>query len=77
MQRIFLNVGRCHGVKKPDLLKVLEKETGVKKNNIDDLDVFESFSFFTVNADLTKKIIKGVEGKKFNKVKMKAEKAKK
>ena len=36
-QRIFLNVGRCHGAKKTDLLRVIEKETGVKKNNIHDL----------------------------------------
>ena len=76
-QRIFLNVGRCHGAKKPELLKVLEKETGIKKNFINELDIFENFSFFTVDENDTRKILKGVEGKKFGKVKMKAEKAKK
>ncbi|MCQ2979521.1 MAG: DEAD/DEAH box helicase [Clostridia bacterium] len=75
-QRIFLNVGRCHGAKKMDLLRAIEKETGVKKNFIDDMEVFENFTFFTVDDRDTKKIIKGVEGKKFNKIKMKAEKAK-
>lgn len=75
-QRIFLNVGRCHGAKKTDLLRVIEKETGVKKNNIHDMDVFENFTFFTIDEKDTKKILNGVEGVKFNKIKMKAEKAK-
>ncbi|MCQ2749923.1 MAG: DEAD/DEAH box helicase [Clostridia bacterium] len=76
-QRIFLNVGRCHGAKKVELLRTIEKATGVKKQFIDDLDVFESFTFFTVSERDVKAIIKGVEGVKYGKIKMKAEKAKK
>ena len=75
-QRIFLNVGRCHGAKKTDLLKAIEKASGVKKQFINEMDVFENFTFFTVDEKDTKKIISGVEGVKFGKVKMKAEKAK-
>ena len=76
-QRIFLNVGRCHGAKKVELLRTIEKATGVKKQFIDDLDIFESFTFFTVSERDVKAIIKGVEGMKYGKIKMKAEKAKK
>jgi len=77
MQRIFLNVGRCHGVRKLELLKYIEKESGIKRDRIDDLDIFENFSFFTIRQGDVKTILTSLSDKKYGKAKIKAEKAKK
>ncbi|OHD26671.1 MAG: RNA helicase, partial [Spirochaetes bacterium GWC1_27_15] len=46
--RLFITIGRLDKMTPRELVKFIEDETGVSKNFINNVDIFDSFSFITV-----------------------------
>lgn len=68
-QRFFINVGKRDEFTKKDLLNMIE----FNKDDITDIDIKQSFSFFTVKNQSPSAIIKDLKKHKFNKRKINVE----
>ncbi|MFP4402075.1 MAG: DEAD/DEAH box helicase [Candidatus Nanoarchaeia archaeon] len=63
-RKIFVAKGKADKFSKKSLLTFLEKEAGVQINNVKAVDVCESFSFVTLNAQVAGKIVESFRSKK-------------
>jgi len=77
MARLFINVGKKHGVRPGDIVGAITGETGISGKLVGAVDIFDDFSFAEVPKELAKGIITGMKNKKLKGVKINMEQAKK
>ncbi len=75
--RVFLTVGNKDKVRPGQIIKSVAKECKVKGNVIGAIDMFDNFTFIDVEKEVSKKVVKGLNGKKIGGRKVKVEIAKK
>lgn len=75
MIRLFLNVGRKQKVQTKDILGAISGETGVNRNHIGNIDVYDKYTFVNVSKNKAKIIIDKMKNKKIKGNKLNIEKA--
>ncbi|MCS7073177.1 MAG: DEAD/DEAH box helicase [Bacteroidia bacterium] len=65
-QKVFINIGKMDGVSKMELLEMIAQATGLPKNHINRIELFQKHSHFECFADETNAIIEGFRGTKLD-----------
>lgn len=73
MSRMFINLGKLDGLNKSGLEKFIIENAQVTRNDIEDIELFEKFSFFSIPVNETSKIIEGIHNTEYNKRKVAVE----
>ena len=63
--RFFINLGKTDDLKPTNIIGMVNDYTGVRNINIGAIEILKNFSFFEADANYTKQILKGFEGKNF------------
>lgn len=63
--RFFINLGKTDDLKPTNIIGMVNDYTGVRNINIGAIEILKNFSFFEADANYTKQILKGFEGKAF------------
>ncbi len=64
--RMFINLGKMDGLNKSNLEKFVIENAQITKNDIEDIELFEKFSFFNVSAIETSKVLEGIKNTEYN-----------
>ena len=59
--RIFLRVGKRHGVRPADLVGAIANEAGIAGEDIGDIDLYDTFSFVEVPAGMAQKVLNALK----------------
>lgn len=75
--RVFVTAGKKDGLKKGSLLDFIKKETNMKKDYFNNIEVLSTFTFIDVDDSAVDEFIKKINCKKFGSRIIRVEKAKK
>lgn len=75
--RVFLTIGKMDGLKKGSLLDFLKEQTGIRKENFQNIEVLEKFTFVDVDNKVLESFMKKIKNKKFKGRTVRAEKSNK
>jgi superfamily II DNA/RNA helicase len=75
--RLFINLGRQQGVRLPELYEFVLSEAGLAKDQMEKVQVRNSFSFFNVPAEIADSVIEKLSGKSCADREVRVERAKK
>lgn len=75
MIRLFLNVGRKQRIQTKDILGAISGETGINRNHIGNIDVYDKYSFVNVSKNKARIIIEKMKNKKIKGNKLNIERA--
>lgn len=75
--RVFLTIGTMDNVKKGSLLDFLKEQTGIRKENFQNIEILNKFTFVDVQNKVVDKFIKSITNKKFKGRTVRAEKSNK
>ncbi len=73
MKRLYINIGKRKGASARHILAAISQETGVSKDFIGDIDIYDKFSFVNVREDYAKAIVESLDGKRIKRTKVKVE----
>jgi ATP-dependent RNA helicase DeaD len=62
MARLFVNVGRSHGVRAKDIVGAIAGETGMPGKRIGAIDIFDSYTFVEVPKELAREVLTIMDG---------------
>lgn len=65
--RFFINLGKTDELKPTNIIGMVNDFTNVRNIDIGAIEILKNFSFFEADSNYTKQILKGFEGKSFNK----------
>lgn len=65
--RFFINLGKTDDLKPTNIIGMVNDYTGVRNIEIGAIDILKNFSFFEADSNYAKQILKGFDGKVFNK----------
>lgn len=74
--RLFINVGKNHGLNAQRLMGLVNESTRDRNIPIGKIDIMKSFSFFEIDKQYTDKVLSGLSGYTFEGVKVNSEIAK-
>ncbi|MCT4584355.1 MAG: DEAD/DEAH box helicase [Peptostreptococcaceae bacterium] len=57
LARIFVNIGNNKRIKARDIVGAVAGETGIKGRDINNIDIYDEFSFFEVPAEVAKRVV--------------------
>jgi ATP-dependent RNA helicase DeaD len=75
-KRLFINVGKNHGLNAQRLMGLVNESTRDRNIPIGKIDIMKSFSFFEIDQQYTDKVLNGLNGYGFEGVKVNSEIAK-
>ncbi|MCB2196506.1 MAG: DEAD/DEAH box helicase [Bacteroidetes bacterium] len=75
-KRLFINVGKNHGLNAQRLMGLVNESTRDRNIPIGKIDIMKSFSFFEIDQQYTDKVLGGLNGYSFEGVKVNSEVAK-
>lgn len=75
-KRLFINVGKNHGLNAQRLMGLVNESTRDRNIPIGKIDIMKSFSFFEIDQQYTDKVLEGLNGYGFEGVKINSEIAK-
>ena len=75
-KRLFINVGKNHGLSPQRLMGIVNEATKEKNIQIGRIDVMKSFSFFEIDKQYTDKVLNGLNGFTFEGITISSEIAK-
>ena len=64
--RLFINLGKTHGLNRSDLVNIIDSFSKIKKNDIKTMEVHDDFSFFEVDSVNLDKVINAFVREKYN-----------
>ena len=73
--RIYINVGRTKGIGPANVLAAIIEETGVSKDQVGSIDIFDKFTFVDIGKDVDDMVIENLNNKKINRNTVTVEKA--
>jgi ATP-dependent RNA helicase DeaD len=73
--RLFLNIGRKHGVTEPQVREFITKESGVSAGTVCRVDIRDGYSHVSVEQSMAEKVISAVNGKKLGRYAVRIESA--
>ncbi len=73
MVRLHINIGKRKGVSPRHILSAMLESTGMSKNYIGNIDLYDKFTFVEVPKDVAEEIIEKVDGTKIRGIKVKVE----
>lgn len=71
--RLFLNIGRLDKVKKKQISELLKEKCHVDPRKVSQIDVMEKFTFINIPKDSVNKVLRSLNGMKYNGRKMNVE----
>lgn len=74
--RVFLTIGSMDGLKKGSLLDFLKETTKIRKENFNNIQILQKFTFIDVNDKVVNELIKKLYNKKFKNRVIRIEKSK-
>lgn len=74
--RLFIGLGKNDGIKKYSLSDLIVKSTDLKNRDINNIDIYDSFSFLEIPSDSVNEVIIGLSQNKFRGRKITVEEAK-
>jgi ATP-dependent RNA helicase DeaD len=75
-KRLFVNVGKNHGLNPQRLMGLVNEATGERNIEIGRIDVMKSFSFFEIDKQYTDKVLEGLNSAVFEGISVSSEIAK-
>ncbi|MDD3341881.1 MAG: DEAD/DEAH box helicase [Bacilli bacterium] len=75
--RVFLTIGKMDGLKKGSLLDFLKEQTQIRKENFQNIEVLEKFTFVDVDNKVVESFLKKIKNKKYKNRAVRAEKSNK
>ncbi len=73
--RLYINVGKVHTLTAPRLMGLVNEHSGRRKIRFGKIEILKNFSFFEVEDDSQKDVIKALQGKSFEDEKLQVEQA--
>ncbi len=64
MTRLFFSVGKNQRVSPGDILGAILGETGIKGNQVGDIDIYDQFSFVEIAPKVAQQVIEGMSRNK-------------
>jgi len=61
MRRLFIDLGRKHGVRPSDIVGAITNEAGIAGTNIGAIDIYDSFTFVEVAQAVAQRVIEALE----------------
>jgi ATP-dependent RNA helicase DeaD len=61
MTRLFLRVGKRHGVRPADLVGAIANEAGISGEEIGDIDLYDAFSFVEVPSARAEQVLRALK----------------
>jgi len=62
MRRLFIDLGRKHGVRPSDIVGAITNEAGIVGREIGAIDIYDSFTFVEVAQAVVQRVIEALEG---------------
>lgn len=63
--RVFITIGKKDGLKKGSLLDFLKEQTNIRKENFNNIEILNTYTFIDVNSKVVKDFIAKITGKKY------------
>lgn len=73
--RIYINAGRTKGIGPANVLAAIIQETGIDKDQVGSIDIFDKFTFVDIDKKVDDRVIEALDNKKINNKVVSVEKA--